>query len=253
MYPLIWMGLTSLRTNFELFQNPWGLPSALVFDNYVKVWETSPIPTFFLNSIIVTSSSVIIIITLASMAAYAFSRLKFRGSNFLFYGFLGLYFVPPHIALVPLLFTLRALHLTNTHFALILPYVAFSLPFTTLLIRSFMISLPNELIDAALIDGCSKFGIFFRIILPLSKPILAVTTVIQSVFLWNEYLLALVFVNKRKLMTLPVGLMDFVGEFHTDWVAMAAGLCIATLPIIIVYIIFRKQILTGMTTGALKG
>ena len=141
----------------------------------------------------------------------------------------------------------------NTYFALILPYVAFSLPFTTLLIRGFMVSLPSELMDAALIDGCSKFGIFFRIILPLSRPIIAVATVIQCVFLWNEYLLALVFVNKRNLMTLPVGLMDFVGEFHTDWVAMAAGLCMATIPIIIVYIIFRKQILIGMTTGALKG
>jgi raffinose/stachyose/melibiose transport system permease protein len=253
MYPLIWMGLTSLRTNFELYENPWGLPSALIFENYVKVWQTSPIPTFFLNSIIVTSSSVIIIIMFSSMAAYAFSKLRFRGSNLLFYGFLSLYFVPPHIALVPLLFTLKALHLTNTYFALILPYVAFSLPFTTLLIRSFMISLPSALTDAALIDGCSKFGIFFRIILPLSRPVLALATVIQCVFLWNEYLLALVFVNKRNLMTLPVGLMDFVGEFHTDWVAMAAGLSIATIPIIILYIIFRKQILTGMTAGALKG
>jgi raffinose/stachyose/melibiose transport system permease protein len=253
MYPLIWMGLTSLRTNFELYENPWGLPSTLVFDNYIKVWQTSPIPTFFLNSIIVTGTSVVIIIALSSMAAYAFSKLRFRGSTLLFYAFLGLYFVPPHIALVPLLFTLKALHLTNTYFALILPYVAFSLPFTTLLIRGSMISLPSELMDAALIDGCSKFGIFFRIILPLSRPIIAVATVIQCVFLWNEYLLALVFVNKRNLMTLPVGLMDFVGEFHTDWVAMAAGLCMATIPIIVVYILFRKQILTGMTAGALKG
>jgi len=247
------MGLTSLRTNFELYENPWGFPKSLIFENYVKVWQTSPIPTFFLNSIIVTSSSVIIIIMLSSMAAYAFSKLRFHGSSLLFYSFLGLYFVPPHIALVPLLFTLKAFHLTNTYFALILPYVAFSLPFTTLLIRSFMISLPSALTDAALIDGCSKFGIFFRIILPLCRPVLAVATVVQFVFLWNEYLLALVFVNKRSLMTLPVGLMDFVGEFHTDWVAMAAGLSIATVPIIILYIIFRKQILTGMTTGAMKG
>jgi raffinose/stachyose/melibiose transport system permease protein len=131
--------------------------------------------------------------------------------------------------------------------------VAFALPFTTLLIRGFMISIPSELTDAALIDGCSKFGIFFRIILPLSRPIVSVATVIQCVFLWNEYLLALVFVNKRSLMTLPVGLMDFVGEFHTDWVAMAAGLTIATVPMIVLYVTFRKQILQGMTAGALKG
>jgi len=252
-YPLIWMGITSLRTTPELYANPWGLPSKLNFENYVKVWETSPIPTYFLNSLIVSSISVSLILLLSSMAAYAFSRLKFPGSNVLFYAFLCFYFIPPHIALIPLFFVLKALHLRNTYFVLIGPYVAFALPFSTLLIRGFMVSIPGELIDAALIDGCSKFGIFHRIVLPLSKPVLAVVTVFQFVSCWNEYLFALVFIHKRKLMTLPVGLMDFVGEFHTDWVAMAAGLTIATIPIIVVYVLFQRQIMQGMTAGALKG
>jgi raffinose/stachyose/melibiose transport system permease protein len=187
------------------------------------------------------------------MAAYAFSRLKFPGSNVLFYAFLAFYFIPPHIALIPLFFVLKALHLQNTYFVLIGPYVAFALPFSTLLIRGFMVSIPGELVDAALIDGCSKFGIFHRIMLPLSKPVLAVVTVFQFVSCWNEYLFALVFIHKRNLKTLPVGLMDFVGEFHTDWVAMAAGLTIATIPIIVVYVLFQRQIMQGMTAGALKG
>ena len=252
-YPLIWMAFTSLRTNPELYTRPWGLPTKLNLENYVKVWETSPIPTYFLNSFIVSAISTSLILLLSSMAAYAFSRLKFPGSDVLFYALLAFYFIPPHIALIPLFFVLKALHLQNTYFVLIGPYVAFALPFSTLLIRGFMVSIPGELIDAALIDGCSKFGIFHRIMLPLSKPVLAVVTVFQFVSCWNEYLFALVFIHERNLKTLPVGLMDFVGEFHTDWVAMAAGLTIATIPIIIVYILFQRQIMQGMTAGALKG
>lgn len=252
-YPLIWMAFTSLRTNPELYTRPWGLPTKLNLENYVKVWETSPIPTYFLNSFIVSVISTSLILLLSSMAAYAFSRLKFPGSDVLFYALLAFYFIPPHIALIPLFFVLKALHLQNTYFVLIGPYVAFALPFSTLLIQGFMVSIPGELIDAALIDGCSKFGIFHRIMLPLSKPVLAVVTVFQFVSCWNEYLFALVFIHERNLKTLPVGLMDFVGEFHTDWVAMAAGLTIATIPIIIVYILFQRQIMQGMTAGALKG
>lgn len=252
-YPLIWMGFTSLRTNPELYANPWGLPSRLNLENYVKVWETSPIPTYFLNSLIVSSVSVFLIVLLSSMAAYAFSKLRFPGSNVVFYAFLAFYFIPPHIALIPLFFVLKAFHLQNTYLVLIGPYVAFALPFSTLLIRGFMVSIPGELIDAALIDGCSKFGIFHRIMLPLSRPVLAVVTVFQFLSCWNEYLFALAFIHKRNLKTLPVGLMDFVGEFHTDWVAMAAGLMIATIPIIIVYVLFQRQIIQGMTAGALKG
>jgi raffinose/stachyose/melibiose transport system permease protein len=201
----------------------------------------------------VSSISTLLILLLASMAAYAFSRLKFRFSNVLFYALLAFYFIPPHIALIPLFFVLKALHLQDTYFVLIGPYVAFALPFSTLLIRGFMVGIPGELVDAALIDGCSKFGIFHRIMLPLSKPVLAVVAVFQFVSLWNEYLFALVFIHTRLLKTLPVGLMDFVGEFETDWAAMAAGLMIATIPIIIVYVLFQRQIMQGMTAGALKG
>jgi raffinose/stachyose/melibiose transport system permease protein len=252
-YPLVWMAITSVRTNRELYANPWGLPTNLNFETYAKVWETSPIPTYFLNSLIVAVVSTVLILLFSSMAAYAFSRLKFRGSNVLFYSLLAFYFIPPHIALIPLFFVLKALHIQNTIFTLIGPYVAFALPFSTLLIRGFMVSIPGELVDAALIDGCSKFGIFRRIMVPLSTPVLAVVAVFQFVSCWNEYLFALAFIHKRALKTLPVGLMDFVGEFSTDWAAMAAGLTIATIPIIIVYVIFQRQIMQGMTAGALKG
>jgi raffinose/stachyose/melibiose transport system permease protein len=252
-YPLIWMGLNSFRKNQEIYANPWGFPTSFHLENFIKVWNISPIPTYFRNSIIVSVTSTFFILLLSSMAAYAFSRLKFPGRNIFFFSFLSFYFIPPHIALIPLFYVIKTLQIGNSYLVLIGPYVAFALPFSTLLIRGFMVSIPSELIDAALIDGCSKFGIFRHIMIPLSKPILAVVMVFQLVSTWNEYLFALVFIQKRAMKTLPVGLMDFVGEFHTDWAAMAAGLSIATIPIIIVYVIFQRQIIQGMTAGALKG
>lgn len=253
VYPLIWQFLTSFRTNVDLFANPWGLPTSFSLGNYVKVWNASPLPRYFLNSLIVSATSTVFILLFSSMAAYAFARLKFPGSTILLMFLLSLYFVPPHIALIPLLVMLKRLGLVDTYFALILPYIAFAIPFSTILIRSFILGLPQELIDAALVDGCSKIRLFFSIVLPVIRPILAVVLVVQFVTCWNEYLFALVFLHSREVKTLPVGLLDFVGEYFTDWVATAAGLTLATIPVLIVYLVFRNQIISGMTAGAIKG
>jgi len=253
VYPLVWQLFTSLRTNPDLFANPWGLPSSPTFDNYIKVWKTSPLPTYFLNSFVVSLSSVILILLLSSMAAYGFAKLSFPGSTPLLLLLLSLYFIPAHIALIPLFVMLKALKVIDTPLALIIPYTAFAIPFSTILIRGFILSIPRDLIDAALIDGCSKISIFFLLILPLIRPILAVNFIFQFVNCWNEYLFALVFLHSREAKTLPVGLLDLVAEFHTDWVAMAAGLTMATIPVIILYIVFHEQIITGMTAGAIKG
>jgi raffinose/stachyose/melibiose transport system permease protein len=253
IYPLVWQTFTSLRTNPELFADPWGLPTKPTLDNYVKVWLTSPLPTYFFNSLVVSLASVVLILAFSSMAAYGFAKLSFLGNATLLLFLLSLYFVPPHIALIPLFVLLKALKMIDTHWALIFPYTAFAIPFSTILIRSFIASIPKELIDAALIDGCSKTRVFFALILPLIKPILAVNFIFQFVNCWNEYLFALVFLHSRQAKTLPVGLLDLVAEFHTDWVAMAAGLTMATVPVVIIYVIFHEQIITGMTAGAIKG
>jgi len=253
IYPLVWQTFTSLRTNPELFADPWGLPTKPTLDNYVKVWLTSPLPTYFFNSLVVSLASVVLILAFSSMAAYGFAKLSFLGNATLLLFLLSLYFVPPHIALIPLFVLLKALKMIDTHWALIFPYTAFAIPFSTILIRSFIASIPKELIDAALIDGCSKTRVFFALILPLIKPILAVNFIFKFVNCWNEYLFALVFLHSRQAKTLPVGLLDLVAEFHTDWVAMAAGLTMATVPVVIIYVIFHEQIITGMTAGAIKG
>lgn len=253
LYPLIWQILASLRTNADLFLNPWGFPDKVIGDNYLKVWSVSAIPQYFWNSIFVSVVSVILILIISSMAAYALSRLNFPGINVIFLVLLSLYFVPQHIALIPLLIIFKTLGISNSPWALILPYVAFAVPFSTIIIRSFILGLPQELLDAAMVDGASKVGVFFRIVLPVIRPVLAVITVVQFVTSWNEFLFALVFLHSREVKTLPIGLMDFVGEYFSDWTAIAAALTIATIPVLVVYILFRNQIISGMTAGSIKG
>ena len=253
LYPLIWQVITSFRTTADLFANPWGLPSVISFDNYIKAWTTTPLSHYFKNSLIVSITSVSLIMIISSMAAYGLSRIKFPGSKLVLMIVTSFYFVPQHVALIPLLRLLRIIGISNTYFAVIFPFVAFAIPFSTILIRSFILGLPQELLDAAQVDGCSKTGVFFRIVFPIIKPILAVVLVVQFVNSWNEYLFALVFLHSASVKTLPVGLMDFVGEFFIDWGATAAGLTLATIPVVIIYLIFRNQIISGMTAGSLKG
>ena len=253
VYPLIWQLITSFRSTADLFANPWGLPSAVNFSNYIKAWKTSPLSQYFTNSLIVSVISVSLVMIISSMAAYGLSRLKFPGSNGILMILTSFYFVPQHIALIPLLILLRIFGLVDTYFAVILPFVAFAIPFSTILIRSFILGLPQELLDAAQVDGCSKIGVFFKIVFPIIKPILAVVLVVQFVSSWNEYIFALVFLHSRSVKTLPVGLMDFVGEYFIDWGATAAGLTLATIPVVIIYLIFRNQIISGMTAGSIKG
>lgn len=252
IYPIIWVILTSFRTNADVITAPWGFPKTFLFENYVNAIEKSNIPRYFLNSLIVSCSSVALILLVSSMAAFAFSRLQFRFRNPLFYiTLLGLG-IPPQIALVPLFVINLKLGISNTYLALIGPYVAFNLPFGILIIRSFMLTLPKELEEAAFLDGCNRFTMFWKIFLPLSTPALAVVGVFAFVGTWNEYLFALSFISDAKLKTLTVGLSDFIGEFVTQWPLMASGMVISTLPMILLYILMQDKLAEAMTVGAVK-
>jgi raffinose/stachyose/melibiose transport system permease protein len=253
VYPIIWMVATSLRTNSDVLVSPWGLPRSFLWQNFVTTLERSPIPRYFLNSVIVSGSSVTLIVIVSSMAAYAFARLTFKLRSPLFYLCLMGLAIPPQIALVPLFIINNKTGIANTYLALIGPDAAFGIPFGILVIRSFMLTLPKELEDAAELDGCSRFALFWRIYLPLSRPALAVVAVFSFVGTWNEFLFALTFVNKPELKTLPVGLMDFIGEFTTQWPLMAAGMVLATIPMIVFYILMQKRLMEAMTTGAVRG
>jgi raffinose/stachyose/melibiose transport system permease protein len=252
IYPIFWVALTSFRTNADVITNPWGFPKSFLWGNYLNAIEKSNIPRYFLNSMVVSCSSVALILLVSSMAAFTFARLKFKFRDPLFYiTLLGLG-IPPQIALVPLFILNLKLGISNTYLALIGPNVAFNLPFGIMILRAFMLTIPHELEEAAFLDGCSRFRMFWEIFFPLSMPALSVVGVFTFVGTWNEYLFALSFISDEKFKTLTVGLSDFIGEFVTQWPLMAAGMVISTVPMILIYIFMQDKLTKAMTVGAVK-
>lgn len=252
-YPFLWMVSMSLKSEREFYANPWGLPAKLALQNYVEAWRLGQIGVYFVNSVLVTLFTVLIISLLASMAAYAFARLKFPGSTFLFYSFLASLIVPPQVTIVPLYMVFRDLHLLNTRLGLILAYSAGGLAFSIFLLRAFFLSLPKAIEDAASVDGCSRFGAFFRIILPISKPALATVVIFQGMGAWNEFFIALLLIRDAALRTIPLGLYIFFSQRVIEWSYVFAFLTIATIPVIVVYIILQRQFISGLMAGSLKG
>lgn len=252
LLPFYWLIINSFKTNHELFINSLNFPETFQFQNYINAWVQG-LSQYYKNSLIVSVISMTFIIFFSSLTAYGVSRFSFKGKNTVFFLILGGMMLSEQIALVPLFKMLTALKIYNTYFALILPYVAFRIPFSTFLIRAYMLSIPSDLEDAAYIDGYNSWQVFLHIILPLSKPILASCALVNLNFVWNEFVFALVFIEDSKLMTIPIGLMAFKGQLRTDYTVMLAGIIIATIPLIIVFSLLQKQFIRGMTSGAVKG
>lgn len=256
VYPIIWMVLSSLKGPNEIKGvNPFTLPKNLFnIDNYINVWETSDISTYFVNSLIVTVIAIVLIVLLSSTAAFAIAKMKFKGSGFLMLLFLAGIMIPVHATLIPLFTLYNSLNILNTYTALILPQVGFALPISIYLFVGFYRYIPDEVLEAATIDGCNVFQIFFKIIMPLSKNTIVTVIAFNGIFIWNEFVFAKTFINDSKFKTLPVGLHDFIGQYGaTNWGATFASMVIATLPVLIVYFILNKSIIEGMSLGATKG
>ena len=255
LYPLVWMVLYSFKNNEEIFvSNPFGLPKVFRFENYVNAWSQYNVPVYFLNSLIVASATVVITIVMAMMFAYATSRMKWRGKNFVrTYVALGM-FIPVQAVLIPVTRIVQDLGLSGSHWALIVPYTAFNLAFATLVFYGFFIGLPEELEEAACIDGANIFQTFFLIIVPTVKPAIATLGIFTFLNSWNEFILANVLVMDQNLKTLPLGILFFQGQFTTDWGAMGATMVIASLPTVLVYTLFSNQVEKAITiSGAVKG
>ena len=255
LYPLVWMILYSFKNNEEIFvSNPFGLPKVFRFENYVNAWSQYNVPVYFLNSLIVATATVVITIVLAMMFAYATSRMKWRGKNFVrTYVALGM-FIPVQAVLIPVTRIVQDLGLSGSHWALIVPYTAFNLAFATLVFYGFFIGLPEELEEAACIDGANIFQTFFLIIVPTVKPAIATLGIFTFLNSWNEFILANVLVMDQSLKTLPLGILFFQGQFTTDWGAMGATMVIASLPTVLVYTLFSNQVEKAITvSGAVKG
>jgi raffinose/stachyose/melibiose transport system permease protein len=253
LFPLIWMVSSSLKTQQEIFKDTSLLPKVFHFENYYLAWMEGGFGRYFLNSIFYTVSVVFGIIIVASLAAYAFSRLRFPGKNLLFFMFMAAMMIPIPGSFVPLYILLNKLHLRNTALGYILAMINVGLSTSIFLLKTFFDKMPKELEDAARIDGCSKLGIWWHVALPLAKPVLAVVVVFNALTVWNEYVLALIIFDSKALMPLQVALMTFQGEFITRYPLLMAGLTITALPIILVYLLMQKYIVKGVTAGAVVG
>lgn len=251
-YPLFWMITSSLKSYDEIYNSVWSLPSVWHWENYVTAWQKG-ISGYFKNSLIVTVSTVVGVLGFGSLCAYGLTRYKFKGSGILLMVCMGGMMLSPQVCLIPLFKLLQGLGIHNTYFALILPYIAFKLPITVLLVRSYFLSIPKELEESATLDGCTPFGVYRRIYLPMSKPILLTCTVLVTYYAWNEFLFSIIFIDSEKLKTIPAGLMNFRDALQTDWGVLLSGMVIAALPIIIMFIFMQKYFIRGMAAGSVKG
>jgi multiple sugar transport system permease protein/raffinose/stachyose/melibiose transport system permease protein len=248
LYPLLWMVVASLKTQATIFSDVSLIPKAIHFENYYQAVSKSDFGRYFLNSVFYTASVVFGIVIISSMAAYAFSRLKFPGRNIIFAVFMAAMMIPIPGSFVALFVLLNKLHLRDTPLGYILCMISVGLSMSIFLLKTFFDTMPRELEDAARIDGCSKFGIWRHVALPFAKPALAVVVVFNALNVWNEYVLALIIFDSKNLMPLQRALMMFRGEFLTNYPLLMAGLTIAALPIIIVYLFMQKYIVKGVTS-----
>ena len=253
IFPLLWMVASSLKTQEQIFKDMSLIPRGWHFENYYQAWIQGGFGRNFINSIFYTTSVVVGIVIVSSMAAYAFSRLRFPGRNILFIMFMAAMMIPIPGSFVPLYVLLTKLHLRNTALGYVLCMINVGLSTSIFLLKTFFDKMPKELEDAARIDGCSKLGIWWHVALPLAKPVLAVVVVLNALAVWNEYILALIIFDSKSLMPLQVALMQFQGEFVTHYPLLMAGLTIAALPIILVYLLMQKYIVKGVTQGAVVG
>lgn len=258
--PLLWVLVNSLKTGSEVLTHPWSLPASPQWQNYATAWGEAKIGKYFLNTLIVTVGTLIVLLPVGAMAAYIFGRYPFRGSKTLFGAFLGGMMFPNFLVVIPLFFLLRGIplgdgNMLDTKTGLIVVYVAYSLSFTIFVLTGFFQALPGELAEAAMMDGCGHTRTFYRIMLPLARPGLIVVGIFNAIGLWNEYPLALVLLSKDENRTLPLGIADQVMTrgYQSDWGALFAGLVIVMLPVMVVYWIFRDKIHETMLAGAVKG
>ncbi|MCG8480213.1 MAG: carbohydrate ABC transporter permease [Spirochaetales bacterium] len=253
IFPMVWMVSTSLKTQQEFVIDTVSLPDTLAFENYRAAIETGRILTFFGNSVVTTILSVSLIVIIGFVTGYLLARYRFPGRKVLFTLFLSGMLIPVHGLLVPIFIQFRNLGLLNRRFTLLFPYVAFGLPLAIFLFESFVRSIPVEMEEAACIDGLNLTQVMFRIILPMTVPIMATVIVMSFLHWWNEFPFALVLLSDDSLKTLPIGLANFKGAYSTNYTQLMAALVIAATPVIVVYLFFYRHIMTGMIAGAVKG
>ena len=253
IYPIVWMFFGSMKDKAEFYTNIWGLPKRLHLDNYISAWKNADLGRRFINSLIVTIGSMCIMIPVTSCAAYAVARLNFKGKNLIYmYLLLGI-MIPAGVLGIPTFTVAMKMGLLNSHFGLMLIYAAQNIAMGMFIMRGFFISLPKELEEAAMIDGCSRFGCFVRIIVPLAKAGVATQVIFNGLTIWNDYFMANIMITRDELRTLPLSIANFVGKHSTNYPELFAMLTMTTIPVIIVFILSQKSFIEGVAAGAVKG
>ena len=252
LFPILWMWIAALRNRNEVLANPFALPKSLDFGNLAEAWTVGRFGDYFVNSVITTVPTVGGVVALSCLAGYGFARFVFRGKTFTFYAFLLGLMVPFQSIMIPLYYELRDFGMLGTYWAFILPAITLGLPFGIFLMQAYFRGIPTDLADAAKIDGCSEFQIFWYIMMPLAGPAVATLTVFQFVWTWNAFLMPLLYLQSESLRPIPLGMMFFQGRYTSDIGLLAAGVTIATVPVVIIYFIFQRQFIRGITAGAVK-
>ena len=254
IFPLIWLFISSLKTNFEfLAASPFALPAVPQWVNYKNALAVAGLGRMLLNSLFVGLCATVFNVIVASMGAYCISRFRFNGREKIFTLFTAGILVPLNALMVPYFVIINKIGLYNTYGGMILLYCAIGIPMSTFLIRGLMDSIPMELEEAAYIDGCGFYGRFFHVILPLSRTGIVTAATFEFLTCWNEFVFANLIVSSEKLRTIQVGIRYFTNQFSTDYVSMYAAIMISIIPSIIGYVLFQEQIIAGMTSGAVKG
>lgn len=252
LYPIAIIFISSLKPGKEFMADPFGLPKSWTLQNYVSAWENAEFSTYFGNSFVITAASVLFTVLFGSMASYALNW-NFRGSRQWFSYFLLGIMIPIQAKIITLFILLKQLGIINTHFGLILVFVAFDLPLSIFIFFGFFKTIPMELKDAAQLDGCSEVGTFWRIIMPISRPIISTVVILTGLHVWNSFFLPLILLQDRKLFPITLGLQRLKGEFSVDWPMFFAAMVMLMIPIIVLFVLMQKQFIKGLTSGAVKG
>jgi N-acetylglucosamine transport system permease protein len=254
IFPFLWMIMTALKTDREILTDPFGLPENLIWENFERAWTTANIGTYFVNTLIVMAMSLTGTLLVSAMAAYVIARFEFPLNRILYMLFTAGLMFPVFLGLVPLYFLMDDVHLLNTYHGLALVYIAYSLPFTIFFLTAFFKTLPTSVAEAAIIDGASHYGLFFRVMLPMAKPGLVSVGIFNFLGQWNQYMLPTVLNTDPDKRVLTQGLVQLAVSqgYKGDWSGLFAGLVRAMLPVLAAYIIFQRQVVAGLTAGALK-
>jgi N-acetylglucosamine transport system permease protein len=253
--PMVWLVYNSFKPSKEIFANPWSLPTSPDFGNYALAWAKSNVGVYFLNSVLVVGVALVITLLLSAMAAYGLARMRPRGGRFFYFVFILGMMVPTALSLAPLFSLMRSLSLTNSLTGLSLVYVAFSIPFSVLVLYGFFASLPAALREAAIIDGASEWQTFWHVYLPMARPGMVTVAIFNFLGLWNEYLLGLVLLIDPDKQTLPIGIANMVValNYRSEWGPLFAAMVLAMVPVLVIYSALHKRVVEGMVMGALKG